>query len=242
VLLVHPQVGFWEVAGARAIVLLGAQGGGPTAPVLFQPTVADLDACARQVAPFANGIAISTSTHTPRDATDVLDSNDCAQLLHLDPYVGVGQRLPSAPNVRVARADRHPTATLYGVDPISKNNLVVTLSDTITYANMTTATNVGSYGASVTGVVTSMNSTNFTLSGYGVGYSQKFDGSTATTNASDWTVTFQSSFAATATSSIGISGTLDDSNQSLPESPRVFIFQDTMFGGFMFQDPDAPGP
>jgi hypothetical protein len=242
VLLVHPQIGIWQVGSVRAISLLAAQGGGPAAPALFQPTVADLDACARQAAPFANGLPISTSTHTPRDNSDVLDSEDCARLLLLDPFYNVGQSLPSAPSARVVRTDRHPSGTLYGVDPISKNDLVVTVSDATTYAAVTTNTAVGSFSATVTDVITSGSSESLTFGAYGLGGSDKFESAETHTNATDWTVTLQSSFAATAQSSVAVSGTLDDDHQSLPEEPSVFIYQDAVFGGFMFQDPASPPP
>jgi hypothetical protein len=66
-----------------------------------------------------------------------------------------------------------------------------------------------------------------------------FSGSTNTSNVNSWNVTFQSSFAATVQSSIGIEGVLADDHPTA-QFPAVFMFQDTAFGGFMFQDPAAP--
>jgi hypothetical protein len=108
VLLVHPQVGFWQLGGIPVTSLL-ASAGTPASPDFFTPTVADLARCHRQVAPFAGGILI-------QGTQDVLTKEDCNQLLQLDPFYGVGQSLP--PLASDPRAI-HVGGSGYGVDPSS---------------------------------------------------------------------------------------------------------------------------
>jgi hypothetical protein len=240
-LLVHPQVGIWQANGQSAIILLGAQGSGPT----FEPTVSQLDACARQAAPYQNGLPIDTSTHRPLDASDVLDANECLQLLQLDPFWGVGQSLPIAPNARIQSAQNNPAATDYGIAPSDPTHpgpseLGVTVSDMLTYTAVTTNTKVATYSTTVTEVITSSVTDTSTLSFVGIsaGLNDMSNDSTGTSN--NWTLTYQQSFAATAQSSILFSAFLDDDHAMLPASPTAFIYQDAVFGGFMFQDPNAP--
>lgn len=240
-LLVHPQVGIWQANGQNAIILLGAQGNGPT----FEPTVSQLDACARQVAPYQNGLPIDTSSHRPLDSSDVLDANDCLQLLQLDPFYGVGQSLPSAPTARILAAQNQPVGTDYGIAPSDPTHpgpseLSVTVSDMLTYAAVTTNTKVATYSTTVTDVVTSTDTDTATLSFVGLSAGLNSSAADSTGKANNWTLTYQQSFAATAQSSILFSALLDDDHAALPASPTAFIFQDAVFGGFMFQDPNAP--
>jgi len=237
VTLVHPQVGVWKVDAGSAIILLGADGA-PSSPSLFSVTVRDLDECARQVAPHQNGIAINTSTHTPPDSSDVLDANDCLQLLQLDPFYGAGQRLPTAPNARVVLPQNLVISTNYGTN-MSGQTLSQKLSNTITYSNVSTATNTATYNAKVTDALESTDSGSVSLSAFGFSFEPSFSGTLGTTHANEWKVTFESSFAATVQSSIGIEGDLADDHPSA-QFPAAFVFQDAAFGGFIFQDKDAP--
>jgi hypothetical protein len=237
--IVHPQVGVWRASGSSAIILLGADGQ-PSSPALFFVTTRELDQCARQVAPFPNGILINTSTHTPPDATDVLDANDCLQLVQLDPFYGVGQSLPGVPTARVVQPTNAVTSTNFGT-ALDGQPLNQSLSNVITYANVSTATNVATYNASVTDAFMTSDSGGVTFSLYGFSFGLNFSQSGSTSNVNTWAVTFQSSFAATVQSSIGIQGLLSDDHPTA-QFPAVFMFQDTAFGGFMFQDPAAPGP
>ena len=67
----------------------------------------------------------------------------------------------------------------------------------------------------------------------------------ASANEMKW-VTLQSSLTATAQSSTSIKGALDDHHglkgdeNFLPQRARVEVYQDTLFGTFMFQDMEAP--
>jgi hypothetical protein len=235
--IVHPQLGVWQMNQDSAIILLGADGA-PSSPALFAVTVRQLDQCARRVDPFANGIKINTSTHVPADSTDVLDANDCLQLVQLDPFYGVGQSLPTAPSARVVRPQNAVTSVNYGTS-LDGQPLTQKISNVITYSNSSTTTDVATYKGTVTDVFTRDQSGEVSLSLYGFDFGWKFSGSGSTSKVTSWTVTFQSSFEATVKSSIGVEGSLADDHPTA-QYPAVFVFQDTAFGTFMFQDKDAP--
>jgi len=235
VLLVHPQVGFWKLGGVPVISLLAAVGT-PAAPDFFEPTVKDLDDCAKQAAPYVTGIPIPGTS-------DVLTKDDCNQLLRLDTFYGVGQNPPGlARNARFVRTG----GTDYGVDPATSDDLNPTMTQVISYSNSTTVANIGSYTASVTDILGSTGTATFGLGLFGISGSDKLEDTETTTNSTDWTVTLQSSFTATAQSSTTISGNLDDHHglrgdgSFLPVRPHVEVFQDTLFGSFLFVDPAAP--
>lgn len=237
VLLIHPQVGFWQLGGIPVISLLAAAGT-PAAPDFFTPTVADLDQCYRQVPPFAGGIPIPGTT-------DILTQEDCHQLLQLDPFYGVGQNAPSlASNPRAIPAG----GTDYGVDPSSGSELNQSMTNVISYSGSTTVTRVGSYNAAVTDVLTSQGTGGINLGIFGISGSDTFQSAETKTTSTDWTVTLQSSYTATAQSSTSITGSFDDrhglggSGSFLPYRPHVEVYKDTVFGSFMFQDPGAPTP
>jgi hypothetical protein len=239
VLIVHPQVGVWQVNSSSNVVLLGADGA-PNSPALFFVTLKNLDDCAHHKGNVPNGISINTSSHSPPDSTDVLDADDCLQLAQLDPFYGVGQRLPTAPNARVITPLNAVTATNYGTT-LDGATLTQKLDNVVTYSNTTTTTNAATYTATVTDAFTSAVSGSVTLSAFGFSFTPSFSQSGTTTNVNGWTVTFTSSFAATVSSSIGIEGVLGD-DHPMAQFPAVFVFQDAAFGGFMFQDRNAPLP
>jgi hypothetical protein len=78
------------------------------------------------------------------------------------------------------------------------------------------------------------------MGAYGISASGGFSNTDTTTNDTNWTVTLQSSYTATAQSSTTITGNFDN-KQALPYYPDVVIYQDSVFGSFLFQDPTAPG-
>jgi hypothetical protein len=242
-LLVHPQFGIWQANGTNAVILLGAEGG-PSGPAVFAPTVFELDECARQAPGFENGLVINTATDKNFGSpADILNANDCLQLLQLDPFYGVGQTIPMAPNARIAVAQSGPSSVNYGTtgDSTNHSDLNVSLSQALTYTSVTTATNVASYNGAVTSALTSANTNTFSLSAFGISGGENSSDSETTTNVSTWSMQFQSSQAATALSSTTVTGTLDD-DHILSVRPAAFVFQDTAFGGFMFQDLAAPLP
>jgi hypothetical protein len=235
VLLIHPQLGFWSLSGEPVISLLAAAGS-PGAPDIIAPTVADLDQCAKQKGVYANGIPVAGTS-------EVLNKDECLELLKLDPFYGVGQSLPSLSNSPRAR---HVGGIGYGVDPVSMVDFSPTLGQMISYSGNITVSSVGSYNATVTDVLSSSSSLTLGLGLFGIGGSDKIESSETTTHSTDWTVTLQTSFTATAQSSTNISGALDDHHgvrgdgNFLGYQPHVEIYQDNVFGSFMFQDPSAP--
>ncbi|MGH7439007.1 MAG: hypothetical protein ACRENE_25240, partial [Polyangiaceae bacterium] len=230
ILLVHPQVGFWEVS--PFVSLLAAQGSTAN-PSILQPTVKDLDLCASQTSPFASGYPIN-------DTNDVLSSSECAELLKLDPFYtsGEGQSFPD-----VANSSRflHIQDVQYGVDPATHlPGAPVTLTQTMANTNTSTVQAVGSYTGTITDVLTTSNTLGVDFSLFGVTSSDTFSGTETQTSSTKWTVTLQSSYTATAQSSVSVSGTLDDNHTTLSYAPFAKIYRDTLFGTYMFVDPTAP--
>ena len=234
ILLVHPQIGLWQLGGVPVVTLLAARGT-PASPDFFEPTVGDLNACATQIAPFATGLPIPATG-------DVLTSAECAQLLTLDPLFNVGQSFPT-----VATNNRfiHATGSNYGIDPVSSNDLNYSLTESLANTNTTTVQQVGSFTIAITNILTATESVAQSLSAFGITASENITSTDTTTTATDWTVTLQSSYTATAQSSVTVTGSLDDHHgqmgtTALPYQPYAEFYRDTVFGAFLFVDPTAP--
>jgi hypothetical protein len=249
VLLVHPQIGLWQIGGAPIVSLLAARGT-PASPDFSLPTVKDLDACARGVAPHPSGYPIAGTS-------DVLTSAECAELLTLDPFYGEGfVQGQAAPWLTPSFNSRFTSiaSTPYGVIPPTAQHpnevdQAITLNDILTYTNTQTQQSVGSYTATVQDVITTSVSFGSTMTVYGVSGSENFSNTDTATTGTTWTVTLQSSYAATAQSSVSITGALDDQHglqgsplagTALPYQPYTNVYRDMIFGTFLFQDPAAP--
>jgi hypothetical protein len=141
----------------------------------------------------------------------------------------------------------------YGVDPDAvdggaPSDLPVSLQQSITFTGTNTVTTVGSYNFTVTDVLSTQSSSTLSLASLGfTGSDAIMSGETQTTS-TDWTVALQSSFSATAQSSVSVKGVLDDHHglkndgALLPYRPRVELFQDALFGTLMFQDMSGAPP
>ena len=234
ILLIHPQIGFWKLGGVPVISMLAAAGT-PASPDFFAATVRALDLCAQLASPYANGMQIPGTA-------DVLSKDDCVQLLKLDPFYGVGQALPSlSNNPRFTRVG----GTDYGIDPETEADLNPTLNQVVAYSSTVTSSDTGSYLAGVTDVLGSSGAVTNDFKLFGFSGSDRLDSSETLTKSTFWNVTLQSSFSATAQSSTSIIGSLDDhhglpGSERLPYRPHVEVFQDQVFGSFLFQDPAAP--
>jgi hypothetical protein len=214
--------------------MLAAQGT-PGTPDFFAPTIGALDQCANGIAPYVNGMPVPATS-------DVLTPDDCAQLLKLDPFYGVGQAAPSLSGtprfIRVGGTD-------YGIDPPTGAGLNPTLNQVVAYSNSVATSTTNSYSASVTDVLSSSGALTEDFKLFGFSGSDQLTSSETTTRSTSWNVTLQSSFTATAQSSTLISGNLDDHHgqagtASLPARPHVEVYQDQLFGSFLFQDSSAP--
>ena len=133
----------------------------------------------------------------------------------------------------------------YGVDPLSLADDPFGLTVTLTNTNTSTIQTVGSYTATITDILTTSDTIGGTLGAYGITTGDSFSNTETTTSSTNWTVTLQSSFTATAQSSVGVSGVLDDHHgcpepRVLPYKPQAGIYRDSCFGSFMFVDPTAP--
>jgi hypothetical protein len=129
---------------------------------------------------------------------------------------------------------------------VSKSDLVYSLQNIVTYTGTTSTTAVGSYNAAITDVLATSGSTTLSLAGFGISGSDQIQAGETRTTSTDWTVTLQTSLSATAQSSTSIKEALDDHHglkgdgAFLSTRPRVDIYQDLLFGTFMFQDQSAP--
>jgi hypothetical protein len=235
-LLVHPQIALWQLGGVPVVSMVGARGT-PMVPSFITPSVGDLDSCAKGTGLFANGYPIPLTT-----PQEVLTSAECAELLTLDPLYVAGQSYPA---VTTDNRYLHVTDQQYGVDPVSLADDPFGLTVTLTNTNTNTVQAVGSYTATVTDVLTTSNTIGGTLGAYGVTTGDNFSNTETNTTSTNWNVTLQSSFTATAQSSVGVSGVLDDHHglsgtTALPYKPEASLYRDSVFGSFLFVDPTAP--
>jgi hypothetical protein len=248
VLLVHPQLSLWTIAGQPVVSLLGASGSS-TAPDFIAPTVRDLAACWLQVDPYANGIPTGSGT-------EVLTKDECHELLKLDPFWGVGQSIPAwtGGSLQDPRA-LYAGETDYGIDPACaqanppcasdenpKMQQVMTRTSSLATGGST------SFSVSVTDLVGSSFGAGLSLKIFGFGGDFKLDGGESTSTGMDMSLTLTESVTATAQTSTEIDGVFDDHHGTkgdgafLAYRPHVVVYVDQMLGGFMYQDKTAPGP
>jgi N-acetylneuraminic acid mutarotase len=240
VLLVHPQVGLWQIGGQPVVSLLAARGT-PANPDFFETTVADLTPCANGTGPYASGGALANGMPIP-GVSDVLTSAECSELLSIDVLATTGQSFPGvSSNPRFIAQG----ATNYGVDPSSLTDDKVTIQQMLTTTTVSSAQTNSSYNATVTDVVQSSSSFGANASGYGFNIGDTLTNTETQTTKTTWTVTLNTTQTATAASSVTVTGTLDDHHglmgtTALPYQPYVQLYQDSVFGSLVFVDPTAP--
>jgi hypothetical protein len=238
VVLLDVESALWDFNGSTTMQLLGAQD-------FDAISVKDLDACAINKNKYGWTL-INGAKLTPVE---------CSDLLALDPYFTFGQSYdPSATNRGVSEGGGS-----YGRDPRNPNGAspVTSFQDIITQQTQQSTNASASYQASVTSV------TGFSWSG-GLGLNAKHDVEgldlsfssdlTVTqgwqqTEGSQLKITYSASSVATDINSTEIDGALsDDHNFDTPAcqtnsvncyTPRVNVYVDELFGGYMFSDPDA---
>jgi hypothetical protein len=255
-LMIHPQFATWEqVAGKRLTVMTGA------VPVLGGMTVADLAACAtgQGAIPGIPPCEVDVSdyqvkasdgkdiTYDTRKLKVTLTAREAANLLKLDPFYGAGQSVKSL-GVRATT----PVASLsYGAhanDQPKSASLNVQNTEQTTQ----TSTDATQYAAHLTTVVGNSSSLGLSLTFPIVGESLTIGSSDKETGEIDTTVSYQDSTAVSKTKMTTATGTLADQDNKaggfaqghgpLPQTPSALVYFDRKFGGFMFVDPNAPGP
>jgi len=237
VFLVHPQVGFWRFGGIPTASLVGA-GGAPYAPEVIAPTVADLADCAQRTGAYANGYPIA-------DTGDVLTPDECASWLPLDPFYGVGESLPASRNLTGPSQGPKPTFDngrfLYITGQQYGEGGSLDLAQSVQHATSVSNQDVQSFDATVTDVLTTSSDFALNMSEYGLTGSDKVTSTETQTNGTKWSLKLQTTETASSSASISIEGLMSQTSGPTVEY-NVSFYQDTVFGTFLFVDPDAPGP
>ena len=234
VLLQHPQLGIWNLNGASQVQLLGARGSA-TAPDFAEPSLKDLDECAKAVGAFASGYLLPDG--------DTLDAQECLALARLDPFYLLGQWIDSGAGGRGLRDG----GTDYGMDPAGTGqDEPAGFGQTITWTSTNASASSTSYDASVTDVFGNSYSASagLTLGSAAVGFKAdvKVSAGRSTTSTVGMKISYQNSTATTVASATEITGNFDDHNTGLGYRPHVEVYQDKLFGGYMFQDTTACPP
>ncbi len=240
-LIVHPQFGFWKIGGQPVISMLAAQGSPSTSTAIPMATLAsvevgDLYSCAQQVGPYADGYPLLPQSTGP---VDILSKDDCQQLLQLDPLYNSGQCLSSIDSLiasgRLAKAGHCE----YGVDSVTQVPTQCSFSDTVIYSENTTTTAVGSYNTTFQDILISSDAVGMSGNVLFFSGSDTITSVETTTNSANWTVSLQTSVAATAQSSTTVSGTFAHNTYLPPGRSTVNAYQDLLFGTFVWVDPLA---
>jgi len=239
ILLEHPQLGIWDFLGTPVVQMLGARGS-VDQPEYAEPTVADLDACAGTLAPYANGY--------PLPDGERLSAQECSDLVLLDPFYPFGQRRGFDSSGHDPRADA-AGGTDYGMDPAQTgSDLISEFSQTISWSGTQTNSKSTTYTSTAEDVIGSSVSLGLTLGaqasvfGINVGFQDGVilkNGESIATN-TGMKITYGNSNAATEQTATTITGALDDYHANLGYRPHANYFLDRLFGSYMFQDPDAP--
>jgi hypothetical protein len=241
--LVHPQMAIWYFSTSQPMQLIAASAGGVASGALPQPDevpfdVGGLDACARGVAPYSNGYPFTTAT----GATETLSATECKALAELDPFYGNGQSANLS-----ARAQLIKPATPYGTPPSQTGTGVDSpVSIGTVTSNLTGIgdSNTSTYTSTVEDIVATSESQGITLGVKGpldLGLNNQItlkQGSSIDTSQT-MTLTYKDSTAMMYRSDVTDDGSIDDTvNRGY--WPQVEIWQDSLFGSFLFRDPNAP--
>jgi hypothetical protein len=238
VLLLNPQAMLWDFNGTPAVQLLGGAD-------FDYVTTRDLATCGNSQ---GNGGGLTLSNG------QILTSDECLQLLHLDPFADPnsgGQAYDPSQSKRGV----YLGSTGYGRDPLNPNSAVTaSFNDSFSYSTAQSTDGTATYNATVTNTIGFSWSSGLTLSykyeefGLALGFSKDTTltvGSKTTTGTSVQT-TFSSSTVATDTNATQIEGDFaDDHDFDIPDCqqhsvncyhPSVRVFLDELFGSYMFQD------
>jgi hypothetical protein len=257
ILLIHPEFAAWVLGhGKSRYVMMGAD------PVLGRTWVKDLDACANGRTLAANVDPCTVDYSDSNLTVNVqwqgvsgyvtLSPQEAKNLLQLDPFYMQGQSASLDPT-RFAPPSlpKQPYGHRAGDPPSGALTESVASTE---YKNM--ATNGQTYySASVEDVVSNQWSVGLSLSGF-LGDSFTLSGGEKRTTDTEAKVTYSGSTVVYAQGTTTATGKLDDVDNTdlgpngqlacaschgpLPTQPKVNIYLDTRFGGFAYQDPEAP--
>jgi hypothetical protein len=255
VLLVHPQFATWEqLAGSQLTVMTAA------VPVVGNITVLDLAACAEgeEPIPGINQCAVLFSddnlvakggnsvVYRGTENQVVLTKKEASNLLALDPFFGHGQGA-DLDVTRVTQIESPSYGAKVGNGPVQQS---INVSNTSGHEQDTSGTT--EYDATVTSVIGTSTSFGLSVILPILGDSLNVGDTVTDTGETESKVTYGNSSAVSSTKTTTAIGLLNDSDNvygkdpkfhgPLPKQPSVNVFLDKRFGGFMYQDPYAPGP
>jgi hypothetical protein len=245
-LLVHPQYGFWVFGGQPVVTMLAARAsaGNSTAipmPMLAHVEVGDLYSCAFQTGPFAAGVPLLPQPVT-QQPIDILNKDDCQQLLQLDPFYNAGQGLASSLNPLISSGRLSPVVgnCVYGCDAVTQTSCPsCSFSSSIQYSQNTTTTSVASFTTTFQDVLVSSDAIGMSWNALWFSGSDTVTSAETTTNSANWTLSLQTSVAATAQSSTTITGSFAQNSWLPPGQSNEYTYQDLVFGTFVWVDPLA---
>jgi hypothetical protein len=239
VVLVHPQLAVWDFYG-RPIVQKIAASSANGVPDDIAITAAELDACSLGKPPFAQGYKFTTAS----GQQEVLDADECKRLVALDPFWGKGQSADLTGRGQIVVASQEYGIPVVG--PQTENSLDI---QTITSnAETVTDQNTSTYASTVEDIVSTTSSVGITFGlntgsvfnpfNFGLSDSVSLKPGSSTDKSLTMLLTYKNSTATTHRTDVQTEGKIDD-DTNRGYSPHVEVYQDDIFGTYMFRDPDA---
>jgi len=240
VVLVHPQLAVWNFYG-RPIVQQIAASSANGLPDDIAITVAELDACSKAQAPFAQGYKFTTAS----GQQEVLTAAECKNLVSLDPFwVKKGQSANLTGRGQIVVASQEYGIPVVGPQTENSLDIQTITSSAETVTNQNTAT----YASTVEDIVATNWSVGLTFGlntgsvfnpfQFGLSDSVTLKAGSSTDKSLTMTLTYKNSSATTYRTDIQTEGKIDD-DTNRGYSPHVEVYQDDIFGTYMFRDPDA---
>lgn len=240
IVLVHPQLAFWDFYGKSTMQLVAASAAGTGLPDDIAIPLGALADCAKGGPTYPNGYPFFTASNQP----DTLTAAECKSLAALDPFWAGGQATSLARRGQQLLPRQTYGVPLPGADPDSLDIQSIT-SNSQTTTNQSTAT----YASTVEDVVATTESQGLNIglgtgdlldkSGLGFTSSVTLKQGSSLDNSTTMTLTFKNSTATTYRKDVQIEGSIKDTVYR-GYVPEVEIYQDSVFGSLMFRDPDAP--
>jgi hypothetical protein len=240
VVLVHPQLAVWDFYGRPIVQQIAASSANGLADDIAI-TTPELDACAKGIAPFAQGYKFTTAS----GQQEVLTAAECKSLVSLDPFWSKGGQsadLTGRGQIVVASQEYGipvvgpPTENSLDIQTITSNSETVTDQNTSTYAS--TVEDIVSTNWS-SGITFGLNTgTVFKPFNFGLSDSVDLKAGSSTDKSLTMQLTYTNSSATLHRVDIQTEGKIDD-DTNRGYTPHVEVYQDDLFGSYMFRDPDA---